>query len=239
MSAQSPAAVSATMTVEEARTVALITPDEVDQAEREAADAEALVAALEERVRSGDDTLTPAEIETQRDVANFAKLRAEAITRKLQRSREAQRLRILGDLADAMRTRTTEDAATYGRLFASIEDAVTELITFTRGRDEQLDQWRLAMHNQGVPMGPGGYGVVQPERHGRVGWGENGDRPVFVDGEIFEHIEPGLIVVAALQRATRHTGQELRPGPSGSPLKLPHVGDGWIADPADQIAKAT
>ncbi len=239
MSAQSPAAVSNTMTVEEARTVALISPEEVDQAEQEAADAADLVTALEERVRSGDDTLTPAEIETQRDVANFARLRAEAITRKLQRSREAQRLRVLGDLADEMRTRTADDAGTYGRLLATFEDALTELITFTRDRDEQLNRWRLVMHGQGVPMGPGGYGHVQPERQGRVGWGENGDRPVFVDGEILEHIEPGTILVAAMHRVTRQTAQALKPAAGSPALVLPYIGEGWITDPAGQIAKAT
>lgn len=228
-----------TMTVEEARAVEPVSPAEVEQAEQEALEAGRLVEALEERVRQGDQTLSPAEIATQRDAAAFAELRADSVRRKVKRSREAARLRVLGDLADEMRTRSADDAGTYGRLFAAIEDAVTELITFTRGRDEQLNRWRLTMHEQGVPMGPGGHGRVQPEHQGRVGWGENGDRPVFVDGEILEHIEPGLIVVAALQRATRQTGQALKPGSGATALTLPHVGDGWVTDPAGQIAKAT
>jgi hypothetical protein len=228
-----------TMTVAEARAIEPVSPAEAEQAEQEALEAVRLVEALEERVRQGDETLSPAEIATQRDAADFAKLRADSVRRKVEQSRDAARLRILGDLADAMRTRTSEDAAIYGRLLAAIEDAVTDLVTYTETRDAAINDWRRVMHEQDVAHGPGGHGRAQPEHNGRVGWSDNGDRSVYVDGEILAPLEPGVVVLAALHRARQGTGHVLRSGPSGSEFRLPDVGPQWVSDPAGQIAKAT
>lgn len=225
-------------TVEQARAIEPVSPAEAAQAEQEAEEAARLVDALEERVRQGDPDITPEQIEQQRDLAGFAKLRAEATARRVERARQAARLRELGDLADEMRARSAEDATTYAALLQTIENAVIELVTYTRDRDETIHGWRRIMHDQGIPMGPGGHGRVQPEHQGRVGWGENGNRPVFVDGDLIEHIEPSVIVVAALRRATTQTGYELRTGAGGAVIKLPDLGPGWVNDPAGQIAKA-
>ncbi|MBT2207027.1 hypothetical protein [Actinomadura sp. NEAU-AAG7] len=228
-----------TMTVDEARHIEPVPPDEADRDAQEAQEAARLVEALEERVRDGDTDVTAAQIEAQRDLARFAALRAEATARKVERARQAARLRTLGDLADQMRNRSDQDAATYAELLHTIETAVTTLITYTAERDERLNTWRRTMHDHDVPQGNGGQGIVQTEAHGRVGWGDNGNRPLYVDGEFVEHIEPGTLVLAALHRAVRDTGgRPLRSGVGGSEIRLHPIGQGWLDDPAAQIQRS-
>ncbi|MFI1422744.1 hypothetical protein ACH4VX_33200 [Streptomyces sp. NPDC020731] len=62
------------------------TTPEVAQAETEAREADALLDALEERVRDGDDKVTPQQLAEQRELSGFAKLRAEAARRKAERA---------------------------------------------------------------------------------------------------------------------------------------------------------
>ncbi|MEV5124301.1 hypothetical protein AB0K49_16150 [Streptomyces decoyicus] len=57
-----------------------------EQAEQEAAEAEQLLAALEERVRDGDEKVTAPQLAEARELGRFATLRAEAARRKAERA---------------------------------------------------------------------------------------------------------------------------------------------------------
>ncbi|QRX90852.1 hypothetical protein [Streptomyces noursei] len=61
----------------------------VEQAEQEAAEAEQLLAALEERDRDGDKQVTAQRFTDARELGRFAKLHAEAARRKAVRAAEA------------------------------------------------------------------------------------------------------------------------------------------------------
>ncbi|MEU2596970.1 hypothetical protein ABZ669_06830 [Streptomyces hirsutus] len=78
------------------------TPPEVAQADAEAREADDLLAALEERVRDGDDKDTPQQISEQRELGRFARLRAEAARRKAERT--------AADAEDKRRRKLTADA---------------------------------------------------------------------------------------------------------------------------------
>ncbi|MER5401661.1 hypothetical protein [Streptomyces sp. NPDC002599] len=127
------------------------TPPDVAQAEAEAREADDLLAALEERVRDGDDQVTPQQLAEQRELSGFAKLRAEAARRKANRAAAkaaaaeqaaafAKAAKLLDDRAD-----TTKLAATYenartalAALVADIDDynnAVTEVARILRAAD--------------------------------------------------------------------------------------------------------
>ena len=56
-------------------------------AERVAGEAEALIAALEEKVKAGDESVSPEQIQAARDVSRFAKLRADGARRRAARAR--------------------------------------------------------------------------------------------------------------------------------------------------------
>jgi hypothetical protein len=62
------------------------TPPEVAAAEAEAAEADALVTALEERVIDGDTKVTPQQLAEQRELSRFAKLRHQAAVRKAEKA---------------------------------------------------------------------------------------------------------------------------------------------------------
>jgi hypothetical protein len=67
------------------------TPDQITaMAEQEAAEAEQLLDALEERVRAGDDTVTPTQVEEARGLRRFAQLRREAAQRKAEAAKKAE-----------------------------------------------------------------------------------------------------------------------------------------------------
>ncbi|MFF3897919.1 hypothetical protein ACFYY3_33160 [Streptomyces sp. NPDC001812] len=78
------------------------TPPEVAQADAEAREADELLATLEERVRDGDDKITPQQLTEQRELGRFARLRAEAARRKADRA--------AADAENKRRQKLTNDA---------------------------------------------------------------------------------------------------------------------------------
>lgn len=66
----------------------------VDAAEREAADAQRDLDALTERVRNGDQDVTPQQLAAQQQVVDFARLRVDAARRSAARLREEERQRL-------------------------------------------------------------------------------------------------------------------------------------------------
>ncbi|MFH8471974.1 hypothetical protein [Streptomyces sp. NPDC018000] len=114
--------------------------DEVTTAEQEAAEAEQLLGALEERVRDGDDEVTPQQLAEQRELSGFAKLRAEAARRKAERAaakaeekRRADLVAQAVDLADGKGDRAPI-AAKYDAALA----AVAELVAAVEQHDQAV-----------------------------------------------------------------------------------------------------
>lgn len=67
------------------------TPDQITAAaDQEVTEAEQLLAGLEDRVRNGDATITPAQVEEARGLRRFAQLRRDAAQRKAEAARKAE-----------------------------------------------------------------------------------------------------------------------------------------------------
>ncbi|MFF2749552.1 hypothetical protein ACFVVA_28920 [Kitasatospora sp. NPDC058048] len=116
------------------------TPDQITAAaDQEVTEAEQLLAALEDRVRDGDDTVTPTQVEEARGLRRFAQLRREAAQRKAEAARkvetntEASRRRdaFLASIADC-----TPEAIEAAAKRA--EDALFELLTLVDRRNAAI-----------------------------------------------------------------------------------------------------
>ncbi|MER6361554.1 hypothetical protein [Kitasatospora sp. NPDC001527] len=105
-------------------------PDHITAtADQEVTEAEQLLAALEDRVRDGDDTVTAEQVEEARGLRRFAQLRREAAQRKAEKARLAE------IDADAARRRdaflaeiTPHDLTKLPALQKQAEDALFELL---------------------------------------------------------------------------------------------------------------
>ncbi|MFI6471503.1 hypothetical protein ACIBL5_14815 [Streptomyces sp. NPDC050516] len=104
----------------------------VAQAEQEASEAEQLLAALEERVRDGDDAVTPTQLADARELGRFAKLRAEAARRKAERTAQAaadkQRAAHLAQATAITAPGGPLDAGALAVQYAAARDAVRAFV---------------------------------------------------------------------------------------------------------------
>ncbi|MFH8343768.1 hypothetical protein [Streptomyces sp. NPDC018045] len=104
-----------------------------EQAEQEASEAEQLLAALEERVRDGDEQVTAQQLADARELGRFAKLRAEAARRKAERAAQAAADKARADrLAEAAAMTAPGgalDATTLAASYATARDAVRAFVT--------------------------------------------------------------------------------------------------------------
>lgn len=139
----------------------------VTVAEQEAAEAVALVAALEQRVIEGDEGIGFEEIEAARGLGRFARLRAEATRRKVERARQAARLRALDDL----RAEVEQYGATGGerlvRLLGEVERAVSAFQNAVDQRNKLVDAWSHRAVELGAPAHHAP--CPPPAEHGMVG----------------------------------------------------------------------
>ncbi|WP_435285886.1 hypothetical protein [Streptomyces bacillaris] len=121
----------------------------VAAAVQEADEAAALAAALEERVRNGDDTVTPAQIANARELGTFAQLRADATRRQAEAAKRDARLADLEALkADIdAHTETTDP----GQLVDNIYEALLAYTQHFTAHNERVNQWRARMTELGVP----------------------------------------------------------------------------------------
>lgn len=182
--------------ITEAEQVEPFTNEDVQAAEQEASSAEAEVTALEERVRAGDESVTHEQIERQRGLSRFAKLRAEAAVRKAERSKQAERLKQL----DALRQEIEADSAGVGEQFAKAlrkaEAALTEVFRIERERNEKVGGWRqraiaLDVPEHNSPVAPTaescGLGV---QRNGKLIAGERRfERSISADAWVQKVVE--------------------------------------------------
>jgi hypothetical protein len=110
--------------------------------------------ALEERVREGDESVTPEQIAGQRELGRFARQRVAATQRKAERAREAQRQRALAELADTVRA-CADDAERLVRLAQAAGRAMEAFVAACEERESWVYQMRERMHALGVPVSLG------------------------------------------------------------------------------------
>ncbi|RPK93778.1 hypothetical protein [Streptomyces sp. ADI98-10] len=121
----------------------------VAAAVQEADEAANLAAALEERVRNGDDTITPEQIANARELGNFAQLRADATRRQAEDAKRDARL------ADLTQLKADIDAHTESTDTDQLVDNIYEaLLAYTQhftAHNERVNQWRARMLELDVP----------------------------------------------------------------------------------------
>lgn len=140
----------------------------VATAVQEADEADGLAAALEERVRAGDDTITPEQIAAARELGHFAQLRAEATRRKAEDAKRTARLAALAEL------RTDIDAYTEttdtDQLVDNIFDALLAYTQHFDAHNARVTQWGARMVELGVPKVQGAINLHAEHAHlGRNG----------------------------------------------------------------------
>jgi hypothetical protein len=124
----------------------------VAAAEQEATEAEALAAALEERVREGDDSVTPEQVASQRELGRFARLRVEAARRKAARAAEAARLDKCTALAAEINAYAENSGQKFADLLRTAEDAVRAFVAAVDERNENIHRWGATAAELSVPM---------------------------------------------------------------------------------------
>ncbi|MFC5748906.1 hypothetical protein [Actinomadura rugatobispora] len=194
--------------------------DDVAQAEAEATEAAALVDALEERVRAGDDAVTAAELDDAHRLSRFARLRREAAERKATVARTAM-------VADARKTRAEEikAAARSGALdveplaaaYATMRDAVTAFVSAANTYNQAWQQARDGI--EGYPFREEEGGPAMADLGVRVDSTFSGRPRVIADGiarfplRTSEHL--ARVVVDAESSISPRHGQLLRPVAEG------------------------
>jgi multidrug efflux pump subunit AcrA (membrane-fusion protein) len=149
-------------------------------AKQEAAEAEALVTALEDRVKDGDDTITPDQILAQESLSRFARLRLEATRRKLEKAKAKRRL----DAANALHDEITAYAGGIGQKLANkmraIEKAEQALVTLADQHDALIRSWRARAEALKIPVTD--FRPMPPARDGHLALGTDGATTVLHAG---------------------------------------------------------
>ena len=108
-------------------------------AQREADEAARLAAALEERVRDGDDSVTAGEVDEAHKLSRFARLRREAAERKAAAARADMVATARREHAAQIKTAVASGAldvapvaAAYARMRAAVDEFVTAANTYNR-----------------------------------------------------------------------------------------------------------
>ncbi|MBO2456558.1 hypothetical protein [Actinomadura violacea] len=212
-----------------------VTPGDVRQAEQEAADAAALVDALEGRVIDGDESVTADQISAQRDLSRFAELRAQATARKAKRAARAARLTDCETLRAEIEAYATGTGARYAELLQAAEDAVAAFTAAVADRNAQIGTWRARMAELGVPAH--GNPLVPPAEHAHLG--QLPGSGVIAGRRRLDTVDPGPWLGRMLGRVadaharpgglTLRPGNKIEPGASISPRPA--------ADVYDQLAE--
>lgn len=157
--------------------VEVVTDADVRSAEQEAAEAEALVVELEERVREGDESVSPDEIDASEKLGRFARLRADATARKAERYRQAVRTKALQDLRADVRKRAPKAGDDLVAALKAVEDAARAFLSLADEHDARLDGWINTIRELRVPDGETEQGL-----------GLNGIGQLVVTGVTFDRV---------------------------------------------------
>lgn len=128
-----------------------IDPDElVADAEAEAQEALQLAAALEQRARDGDDSVTFEQIQEQEKLGRWAQIRVDAAKRKAANAREAVRQSELGKIRGEMDAYATTEGEHFVDLLKGVETAALAFAAAYVAHNRTVSGWRERMVANGV-----------------------------------------------------------------------------------------
>lgn len=190
--------------ITEAEQVEPVTDEDVVTTEQEAAEAEAEIGRLEERVLAGDETVTPEQIEKQRGLSRFAKLRAEAAARKAARSKQAERLKRCDALRQEIEAHSTGVGEQLAKALRKAEAALTAVYELEVERNRKVGEWRARAHDLGVPEHRSPF--APPAEHAHLGLEA---RKIIAGRRRLDNVVDvehwvGLVVARAKEATTRH-----------------------------------
>ncbi|MEU0671593.1 hypothetical protein ABZ330_01635 [Streptomyces sp. NPDC006172] len=145
------------------------------------------LAELEERVRSGDESVTPEHLEHARGLARFAELRDEAAARRAAAEETARAARERADrIAQARRILDGHRLDDVAAAYIAARDALTALVAACDGRTEAVDAAaRLLATTEGVT----------------ARWdGSPKNSRLELDGEHHTALQPGVVVQSLVGR---------------------------------------
>ncbi|MFF2296975.1 hypothetical protein [Arthrobacter sp. NPDC058127] len=127
-------------------------PDRIiADAEQEAKEAENLVHTLEEKVRSGDDSVTFEEVEKARGLLSFVRLRKEAAKRKAAAATEAARLAACAALNAEITALIKGDGQRFSDQLKAAVEAFRVFRDSVDERNEKVREFRKRAENLGIP----------------------------------------------------------------------------------------
>ncbi|KPC91905.1 hypothetical protein [Streptomyces albus] len=198
-----------------------------EQAEHEATEAEQLLAALEERVRDGDEKVTAQQLADARELGRFAKLRAEAARRKADRAAakaaEQERTRLTAQAVALVDQQA--DPATVAAAYDTARQAVADLLAAATGHDDALREAAALLRQAGAPpitehhpVQRDGMTFQEPRRMPasrtapRVHHG-NGEAALALDDDrTRQAIGPGALLAVLVAEATAGDAGRMPPG---------------------------
>lgn len=177
----------------------------ITAAEQEADEAARLLEALEERVRDGDDTVTPNEIASARELGNFARLRADATARKAAAAQQTARTLAIQELRAEIEQHSQQRGTQYAQLLRTAEDSLRAFLNAASADNEQLRQWRQRMVDLDIPE-VRAYGPPATEHAGLAYSQQQTSRKYLsVDGRHIDTVDPEHWIRLLLTRVTRGT----------------------------------
>lgn len=144
----------------------------VATAEAEAREARQLVDALQEKVRAGDDTVSPEQIATARELGEFARLRADAAARKAEHAQASARTAALLELRAELDTHQQDRGTRYAAHLKTAEDAIRAYLDEVASDNEQIRQWQQRMRDLDVPEHTTHH--TPPDEHAGLGYSSQG-----------------------------------------------------------------
>ena len=194
------------------QTTAVPPAEAVAAAEQEAAATEQQLATLEERVRDGDDAVTPAQLTEQRELGRFARLRVDAAHRKAVRQQAEERTKQHAAAAAQVRAEVADDANGTDHIevkLAAFQQAARTFLDAAQDHNQRVTRWARLIGNADVTPTPG----CQPNADG-LGLNER-HTMAHIDGRLYTFIPGGQVISAALHQATESYPHEFVRDSSG------------------------
>ncbi|TDT95331.1 hypothetical protein EDD99_7156 [Streptomyces sp. 846.5] len=148
----------------------VLTPQQARQgiatARAEKADAEQLAAALEERVRAGQDDITPQQLASAHETARFAALRITAAERRLTAALEADLHARTAEQAERARKLAAEPTDDLVDAFTAAADAISHLGRLAAERHDRIREVGFALRDIEGELNEAGVPGLARVRHG-------------------------------------------------------------------------
>ncbi|MGQ4727048.1 hypothetical protein ACUN3E_05235 [Streptomyces sp. Ju416(a)] len=172
----------------------------VAAAVQEADEAAALAAALEERVRNGDNTVTPAQIANARELGNFAQLRADATRRQAEAAKRDARLADLAQLKADIDAYQADNGDQAAALLDTVYDALNTYVDHVQAHTRRITAWRQRMTDLDVPAHKGP--STPPAEHGRLA--RQADGSIIAGDTVHRTVNPWPALDTILTAARHH-----------------------------------